>query len=61
MLNNIHPNINYKFNVFKKQNWTRIAAELEEEDEEEEDEEVGCSRDRTTKKGLHMYHHSSLI
>jgi len=66
MLNNIHPNIHYKFNVFKKQNWTRIAAELEEEEEEEEDEEeeeeeVGCSRDRTAKKGLHMYHHSSLI
>jgi hypothetical protein len=58
MLNNIHPNIHYKFNVFKKQNWTRIAAELEEEDEEEE---AGCSRDHTAKKGLHMYHHSSLI
>jgi len=29
--------------------------------EEEEEEEAGCSRDRTTKKGLHMYHHPSLI
>jgi hypothetical protein len=55
MLNNIHPNIHYKFNVFKKQNQTRIAAKLEEE------EEAGCSRDRTTKKKLHMYHHPSLI
>jgi len=27
----------------------------------EEEEEVGCSRDRTAKKGMHMYHHSSLI
>jgi len=51
MLNYIHPNIHCKFNVFKKQNETRIAAE----------EEVGCSQDRTTKKGLHMYHHPSLI
>jgi hypothetical protein len=30
-------------------------AELEEE------EEAGCSRDCTTKKELHMYHHPSLI
>jgi len=29
--------------------------------EEEEEEEAGCSRDRTTKKELHMYHHPSLI
>jgi len=33
----------------------KIAAELEEE------EEAGCSRDHTAKKGLHMYHHPSLI
>jgi hypothetical protein len=26
-----------------------------------EEEEAGCFRDRTTKKGLHMYHHSSFI
>jgi hypothetical protein len=54
MLNNIHPNIYYKFNVFQKQNKTRITAELEEEED-------GCSWDRTAKKGLHMYHHPSLI
>jgi hypothetical protein len=33
-------------------------AELEEEEEEEE---ASCPRDRTTKKGLHMYRHPSLI
>jgi hypothetical protein len=31
------------------------------EEEEEEEEVVGCSWDRTTKKGLHMYHYPSLI
>jgi hypothetical protein len=56
MLNNIHPNIYYKFNVFQKQNSTRIATE-----EEEEEEEAGCSRNHTTKKRLQMYHHLSLI
>ena len=61
MLNNIHPNIYYKFNVFQKQNWTRLTAELEEEEEEEEEVEASCSRDCTAKKGLHMYHHPSLI
>jgi hypothetical protein len=30
-------------------------------EEEEEEEEAGCSRDRTAKKGMHMYHHPSLI
>ena len=56
MLNNIHPNIHYKFNVFQKQKYTRITTELEEEEED-----GGCSRDRTTKKRLHMYHHPSWI
>jgi hypothetical protein len=32
-----------------------------EEEEEEEEEEAGCSRDLAAKKGLHMYHHPSLI
>jgi hypothetical protein len=55
MLNNIHPNIHNKFNVFKKQNSSRIAVELEEE------EEAGSFRDRTAKKELHKYHHPSFI
>ena len=36
MLNNIHPNINCKFNVFFL-NYTKIAAKLDKE------EEAGCS------------------
>jgi hypothetical protein len=55
MLNNIHRNIHYKFNVLKnKIKLIKIAAELEEE-------EVGCCRDRTAKKKQHMDHHQSLI
>ena len=54
MLNNIHPNIHYKFNVLKKKfNWNNGRTG--------EEEEAGCSRDRMTKKRLHMYHHPSLI
>jgi len=50
MLNNIHQNIHYKFNVLKnKIKLIKIAAELEEEEEEKE-EEVGCCRGRTAKK-----------
>jgi len=46
MLNNIHQNIHYKFNVLKnKIKLIKIAAELEEEEEE-----VGCCRGRTAKK-----------
>jgi hypothetical protein len=56
MLNNIHRNIHYKFNVKKnKIKLIKIAAELEEE------EEAGCCRDRTAKKKQHMVHHPSLI
>jgi len=48
MLNNIHRNIHYKFNVLKnKIKLIKIAAELEEEEEEEE---AGCCRDRTGQK-----------
>jgi hypothetical protein len=54
MLNNIHRNIHYKFNVLKnKIKLIKIAVELEEE--------VGCCRDRTAKKEQHMDHHPSLI
>jgi len=56
MLNNIHQNIHYKFNVFfKKIKLIKIAVELEEE------EEASYCRDRTTKKKQHMDHHPSLI
>jgi hypothetical protein len=54
MLNNIHRNIHYKFNVFKKIKLIKMAAELEEE-------EAGCCRNRTAKKEQHMDHHPSLI
>jgi hypothetical protein len=55
MLNNIHRNIHYKFNVLKnKIKLIKIAAELEEE-------EAGCCRDRMAKKKQHMDHHPSLI
>ena len=58
MLNNIHQNIHYKFNVLKnKIKQIKIAAELEEEKEEE----AGCCRGRTAKKKQHMNHHPSLI
>jgi len=56
MLNNIHQNIHYKFNVLKNIiKLIKIAAELEEE------EEAGCCRDRTAKKKQHMDHQPSLI
>jgi len=58
MLNNIHQNIHYKFNVLKnKIKLIKIAAQLEEKEEEE----VGCCRDCTTKKKQHMDNHPSLI
>jgi hypothetical protein len=57
MLNNIHRNIHYKFNVLKnKIKLIKIATELEEEEEE-----AGCCRDRTAKKEQHMDHYPSLI
>jgi hypothetical protein len=57
MLNNIHQNIHYKFNVLKNLiKLIKIAVELEEEEEE-----AGCCQDRTTKKKQHMDHHPSLI
>jgi hypothetical protein len=34
---------------------------MAEREEEEEVVEAGRSRDKTTKKEAHMYHHSSLI
>jgi hypothetical protein len=59
MLNNIHQNIHYKFNVLKnKIKLIKIVAELEEEEEEKE---AGCCRNLTTKKKQHMDHHPSLI
>jgi len=56
MLNNIHRNIHYKFNVLKnKIKLIKIAAA------EEEEEEAGCCWNRTAKKKQHMDHHPSLI